>query len=98
MFFAKKFPMPRKNNGDVPRGARAKALAYLRGTLPRGYHGAAEKTIRDALGTNGSVVKFRQDTGMVEVYKTPEGVPDIYDFEMAEILLENYFERMRARA
>ena len=93
--------MPRKNNGDVPHGARGKALAYLRGELPRGYHGAAEKTIRDALGANGSVLKFNQRERTIEVYRTfpnPNSAPDdVVDFSIAEEEVKRYFERQRAQ-
>ncbi len=89
--------MPRKNY--VPETPKGKALAYLRGGLPRGYHGAAERTIRAALETNGSVLKFNRRDRLIEVYETPEtpdsAPDDVIDFETAEREVEEYFEKQR---
>ena len=87
--------MSGKDNGSVPHGPRGKALAYLRGELPRGYRGAAEKTIRDALGTNGSPVKFDYPNGTIAIERAPGKMPDVLIFSDVILTVENYFERIK---
>ncbi len=78
----------------IPESPKGKALAYLRRELPRGFHGAAQKTIRDAMGTNGTPTRFNYQDGVVEISKVP-GKWDVIYFSDLIPAVERYFDEMK---